>query len=267
MALVVAENTVAGIGEPDGAVRGDDGVVRRVEPLALEAVDQDRDRAVMLGAGHAPSIVLAGDQPALAIPGVAIAIVGRLAIDADMAVLLQPAHDPVVGDVAPQQVAAVPEIDRSFGPPEAGGDPLDGGIADLVPEALVQRLDTRVGIAGIGQISQRSTSARAGGMANAVVAAPAAVAAAAVRNVRRSMWVSSLVFLADASSAQRRLDLGSIFSVRCPVLDPVPVVDRPDRAVGEELGHRPVDLVAQRLVRLAHADADVPGKAAFSIPV
>jgi hypothetical protein len=35
-------------------------------------------------------------------------------------VVLEPAHDPVVRYVAPQQVAAVPEVDRPLGPAEAG---------------------------------------------------------------------------------------------------------------------------------------------------
>ncbi len=71
-----------------------------------------------------------------------------------MPVFLEPAHHAVVGNIAPHQKAAVPEIHRPLGPAEAGGDPLDRRIADLVLELLVERLDPRVGIAPIGQVPE-----------------------------------------------------------------------------------------------------------------
>src|SRR4051794_20520366 len=154
VALVVAEDAVARVGEPDRAVGGHHHVVRRVQPLALEAVDEDGDRAVGLGAGHPPRVVLAGDEPALAVARVAVRVVRRGAEDADVPVLLEPAHDAVVRDVAPQEVAAVAEVDGPLGPAEAGGDALDGGVADLEPEPLVDRLDARVRVAGAGEVPQ-----------------------------------------------------------------------------------------------------------------
>ena len=106
VALVVGEDAEGGIGEPDRAVRLHDHVVGRVEPLAVELVDQRRDRAVVLGARDAPPAVLAGDEPALAVARVAVGEVRGLAVDADRARLLLPLQDAVVGDVAPQQIAA-----------------------------------------------------------------------------------------------------------------------------------------------------------------
>ena len=122
VALVVGEDAEHGIGEPDRAVRLHDHVVGRVEPLAVEAVDQHGDGAVVLGADDAPAAVLAGDEAALAVAGVAVGEVGGLAVDADRARLLLPLQDAVVGDVAPQQIAPVAEIDRPLGPAAAGGE-------------------------------------------------------------------------------------------------------------------------------------------------
>jgi hypothetical protein len=52
------------VGEPDAVVGLDDDVVRRVQALALEAVGQHGDLAVLLGARDAPGDrVLAGDEP------------------------------------------------------------------------------------------------------------------------------------------------------------------------------------------------------------
>jgi hypothetical protein len=75
VALVVAHDPVVRIGEPDRAVRPHHHVVRRVEALALVAVGDHGDRAVGLGTCHAARSMLAGDQPSLAVTGVAIGII------------------------------------------------------------------------------------------------------------------------------------------------------------------------------------------------
>ncbi len=49
VALVVAVDAVGRVGEPDRPVAADDDVVRAVQPLAVEAVGERRDRAVVLG--------------------------------------------------------------------------------------------------------------------------------------------------------------------------------------------------------------------------
>ena len=105
-------------------------------------------RAVVLGARHAPRAVLAAQQAALAVARVAVGEVGGLAERAHGAGLLVPAHHAVVGDVAPQQVAAVAEPHRALGPAEAGRQPLDRGAGDAVlREARIEDLDGRVGVA------------------------------------------------------------------------------------------------------------------------
>src|SRR5262249_60124048 len=106
-----------------------------IERLAVELVDQHRDGAVIFGAGDAARIVLAGDEAALAVAGVAVGVVRRFSEHADAAGLLLPAHDAVVGNVAPQQVAAVAEPHRPLAPAHAGGPPLDPGHTHAIPPA------------------------------------------------------------------------------------------------------------------------------------
>src|SRR5260221_7511646 len=148
VAFVMAEDAEGRIGEPDRIVRFDDDVVRRVEWLAVEAVEDDGDAAVIFGARHPPRIVLAGDETALAVARVAVGVVRRLAEDADRAGLLLPFHHPVVRDVAPQQIAAVAEPHRPLAPAEAGRQALDAGQGDAIfREAGVQDFDRRIRIA------------------------------------------------------------------------------------------------------------------------
>ena len=125
VALVVGEDAVRRIGEPDRAIRPDDDVVRAVQALAVIAVGDDRDAAVVLGADHAPAAVLAADEPSLAIDGVAVGVAGRLAEDADRAAALVEPHHAVVGNVGEDEIAPAGEVCRPLGPASAGPQPLD----------------------------------------------------------------------------------------------------------------------------------------------
>src|SRR4029453_9068400 len=79
---------------------------------------------------------------------VAVGIVRRLAIDAHASRSFIPAHDAVVGDVAPKQAARVTEIDRSLAPTHARGEPLDARERQpIFCKARVEDLDRGVGIA------------------------------------------------------------------------------------------------------------------------
>ena len=148
--LVVTENSERRVGEPDRVVRLHHDVVRRVERLALVFVGQHRDRAVDLGARHTPRVVLAGDEPALAVAGVAVRVVGRLAIDRRAAGLLIPAQDAVVRDVAPQQAAPVAHPHRAFAPARASIELFDARESEAIfGEAWIEMLDVRVRIARV----------------------------------------------------------------------------------------------------------------------
>src|SRR5271156_6077460 len=112
-------------------------------------VENDGDRAIIFGAGDPSPLVLAGDEPPLAVAGVAVRVVRRLAKNADRAGFFVPAHDAIIGDVAPQQVTAVAEPDRPFGPAKTVREPLDRSIEwrlDLV-KARIKGSDRRVRIA------------------------------------------------------------------------------------------------------------------------
>ena len=106
-----------------------------------------RDGAVVLGAGHAAAVVLAGDEPALAVARVAVGEVRRLAEHADRARLLVPAHDPVVGDVAPQQVAPVAEPHRA---PPPSGSRWRGAPRRALKTRYLAKLSSRICTAGSG---------------------------------------------------------------------------------------------------------------------
>ena len=109
-----------------------DDVVRRVEPLALELVGDHGDRAVRLVAHDAAAAVLAGELAALEVEGVAVAVAGWIAKHGHATVVVDPAHLHVVGDVAPDQIAADAVPCRTFGPQRPRVQPLDRRVADDV---------------------------------------------------------------------------------------------------------------------------------------
>src|SRR5439155_10662425 len=99
----------------------------------------------------APHQVLARDLAALEIERIAIAVVARLAKDAHVTVIFEPAQLAIVGDVAPEQVATLATPRGSLRPqdwfavditvPEA----LDGGVAlDQIAKCGVDSQDVWV---------------------------------------------------------------------------------------------------------------------------
>src|SRR5690606_29641695 len=130
----------------DRAVRLHDGIVRRVEPLALVAVGDDGDGTVGFGAGDTPGAVLAGDEPTLAVARVAVRIVGIGAKHADAAVdaVRHPAQHAVVGDVAPDEVVPVIEPAGTLCPAAAVEEQLLlAGAVDEPDEPLVEMFGVR----------------------------------------------------------------------------------------------------------------------------
>ena len=69
--------------------------------------------------------MLASDEAALSVASVAVGVIGGLTEDIDPAGLLIPAHDAVIGNVAPQKTARIAEIDRAFVETAAGHEPFD----------------------------------------------------------------------------------------------------------------------------------------------
>ena len=129
VALVIGVDAIGGIGEPDRAVRLHDDVVGGVEPLALIAVGEHHDAAVPMGHGDAARQMLAGDQPALVVDGVAVGIVRALAEHRDLMAGLGEPHHAVVGDVGPDEVAPGGEPGRPLAPARARPQPLDAHMA------------------------------------------------------------------------------------------------------------------------------------------
>jgi hypothetical protein len=91
----------------------------------------------------AAAVVLAGDQPALTIAGIPVGVVEG-GEDAGASVGFVPAQDAVVGDVAPQHVAAVTEPPAS--PQRAPVWTTDAGLRDAItPEARIEDFHPWVG--------------------------------------------------------------------------------------------------------------------------
>src|SRR5258705_13440560 len=92
--------------------------------------------------------MLASDESALAVAGVAVGMVARLTEDADPAGFLVPAHDAVIGNVAPQKTAHIAEIHRALVETAAVREPLDARKREPVfIEGRIEILNCRVRIA------------------------------------------------------------------------------------------------------------------------
>lgn len=170
VAFVVVAGLEGRVGEPDRSVTFADDVIGRVEGLAVEAVGQHGDRAIGFGAGDAPAFAgggraFADDQPALAIAAHAVGEVRVVAVHAEGVGDFVPAHDAVVGDVADQQIAAITDPHRPFGPAHTGGEFFDAGVENpQLHEAVVEDVNQWVGVAltqrfgGIGESAQGATA-------------------------------------------------------------------------------------------------------------
>src|SRR5262249_35603630 len=136
------------VGKPDAAIGVRNGVIGRIEALAVEQVGDHRRRAVVLVADHAPRQMLAGNLPALEIEGVAVAVVGRQAKDADLTGFFEPAQLAGARDVAPHQIAALGTPGRALGPQRAGPQSLDRPVSlYVIPEEGID--DNYVGVPGV----------------------------------------------------------------------------------------------------------------------
>src|SRR5262245_19493874 len=92
--------------------------------------------------------MLAGNESALAVTGIAVGVVGGATEDADPTGLLVPAHDAVIGNIAPQETARIAEVDRALVKTAAGREPLDAGKRKPVfVEGWIETLHRWVGIA------------------------------------------------------------------------------------------------------------------------
>ncbi len=143
----MAQQAEMRIGEPDGAIRLHHDIVGGVQAAALVMARQDRDGPVVFGADDPPAAMLAGDEAALPVAGVAVGLLAGLSENRDGAGLLVPAQDAVIGNVADQQAALVAQPDGTLAPAQAGGEALHRGIEQAVlQEPRIEDLDGRVGI-------------------------------------------------------------------------------------------------------------------------
>src|SRR5437870_13375991 len=114
--LVVSEDAVNRVREPNAAVGMNRNVVRRIQPFSFELIRNNGNRSIRLVAYHAPSAVFARKLPALVVEGVAVAVAGRIPKYRDASIILDPSHLHVVRDIAPNQISADTIPCRPFGP-------------------------------------------------------------------------------------------------------------------------------------------------------
>src|SRR5450830_66034 len=100
-------------------------IVRRVQPPALPTVGQDGLLTVVFRAHKPPGQMLAGDEPAFTVNGVAIGILRRLAKYSHGTVEFVQAQHAIVRDVRPDQRAVRGKPGRAFAPARSRPQPLD----------------------------------------------------------------------------------------------------------------------------------------------
>ena len=101
--------------------------------------------------------VLAGKLAPFEIERIAVAEAGGRAEDRDAAVFFDPAHLAIIGDIAPDQIAAHTVPGHALGPERAGVEALDHGVAHHVAaEAIIERDDVGIGI--LDQLIARPTA-------------------------------------------------------------------------------------------------------------
>ena len=142
MTFLGNDEAVRRVGEPDRAVRLHHDVVRRVEALALPAVDDDGAVvAADAGAEDGAEPVRAVQERAVAIPRVTV---GELGIVEEHvhAIARGPAQHAIVRDVAPQHAVVLGDPHRAFAPDGAGAKALERRrAAHDRGEAIVEYLD------------------------------------------------------------------------------------------------------------------------------
>src|SRR4249919_4380818 len=114
MALVIATDAIARVGEPDRSVGVLNHIVGTVEPTSFVRGCQHPEGAVVLGPGHSPPAVLAGHKPALSVNRATVREASwRKEHIRTLAHLVVTQH-PVVGDVAEQHEASCRVVGGSF---------------------------------------------------------------------------------------------------------------------------------------------------------
>ena len=148
MALPVALNAKGRVSEPDGTIGRTDDVVGRIQSLALKAVSQHRDAAIVFSARDAARQVLTDHQAPACVAAHAVGKVGVAAKHAGLPGGFVVTHDAVVGHIRKQEVAAVAKVNRPFSPAQARADLLNRRAVNAVPgKRRVENFNGRVGVA------------------------------------------------------------------------------------------------------------------------
>ena len=116
MSFIIGKDTVSRIGKPDMSVGMNHSIVRGIEAFSVKVVYENGNRSVIFGSCDTPGPVFTTDEPALPVACVSIGVVRGVAIDTHDAGGFLPFQDPVVWNIAPEEVASITEPDRSLCP-------------------------------------------------------------------------------------------------------------------------------------------------------
>ena len=125
--FVIIDQAIERITKPHTAVAFHHNVVRCVEPFAIGLIHQGGGGAVVLQTGEVAAAVMAGDQAPLAVPGLAVAVVGGFPEDGNP-MDLTPAQGAVVGEVVEQQALVIAKPNRTLKPAKAVGQQLQFSV-------------------------------------------------------------------------------------------------------------------------------------------
>ena len=145
---MIGRERPARIGEVHRAVGFDDDIVGTQQAFALEAVGDDSDAAVGVGAGDTTRQMLGRDDAALQIAGEAVSLVSLLHRDGD-ALTRRVFHAARGIDVVEEQVTAFLPPERSF------------GRTDVAAETLRQFDDGLNGVQDAGELRRHRSMRRA----------------------------------------------------------------------------------------------------------
>src|SRR6476660_1139845 len=122
-------------------------IVGRVEGFVFPFVGENRHGAAGFVSHNASSSVLARKLSPFPIERVSVAVVGRVAKNANVAIIRDPPVLNIVRNITPNQVTTDAAPGWTFRPHRSGEQPLYGSITDPVfGEPLVQNNYVRIGI-------------------------------------------------------------------------------------------------------------------------
>src|ERR1700746_1153116 len=108
------------MGDPDPSARVRRQVIGGVQQFPLKMIHEHGDCAIVFGSSEPPRVVFAGQQSALAVTAIAIAIVRWAAKNTDLSGFLAPTEHPIIRDIAEKEIPPIAKPHGALCPSRAG---------------------------------------------------------------------------------------------------------------------------------------------------